>query len=95
LVRLRRRSADATIAVLWSRRRLLSALQLAARVGATALHIRKDATAPAEVRAAVERGLDVRAWTVNDPGESARLSALGVSGVFTDFPERFLLSAAL
>ena len=90
LVRLRRLSPSGAIAVLWSRRHLAMALRLAGRVDATALHIRKDAVASSEVRAAVDRGLAVRAWTVNDPGESGRLAAAGVSGVFTDFPERFL-----
>jgi glycerophosphoryl diester phosphodiesterase len=90
LVRLRRVSAAAAIAVLWSERRLAPALALADRVGATALHIRKDAVAPAEVRAAHDRDLTIRAWTVNDPAESGRLAAMGVDGIFTDFPERFL-----
>lgn len=90
LVRLRRLSPDAGIAVLWSRRRLAPALALARGVRATALHIRKDAAAPAEVDAALAQGLAVRVWTVNDPADSARLARLGVSGVFTDFPERFL-----
>jgi glycerophosphoryl diester phosphodiesterase len=92
LVRLRRRAADADIAVLWSRRRLLLALQLAQGVRATALHIRNGAVAPGEVRAARDRGLEVRVWTVNDPGEFAPLASLGVGGLFTDFPERFLQS---
>jgi glycerophosphoryl diester phosphodiesterase len=39
-------------------------------------------------------GLSIRAWTVNDPAESGRLSAIGVDGVFTDFPERFLQNAS-
>jgi glycerophosphoryl diester phosphodiesterase len=95
LVRLRARAADADIAVLWSRRRLLMALQLADGVGATALHIRNGAVVPGEVRAARARGLEVRVWTVNEPGESAALGALGVSGLFTDFPERFLQSGPL
>jgi glycerophosphoryl diester phosphodiesterase len=90
LVRLRRLSGTAAIAVLWSDRRLALALRLAGRVGARALHIRKDAAASAEVGAAVAQGLEVRAWTVNDPGEFACLAAGGVSGIFTDFPERFL-----
>jgi glycerophosphoryl diester phosphodiesterase len=94
LVRLRRRAGDADIAVLWSRRRLLMALQLADGVRATALHIRNGAVAPAEVRAARARGLEVRVWTVNDAGESAALEALGVGGLFTDFPERFLQSGS-
>ena len=90
LVRLRRRSDSAEIAILWSYRRLTPALRLAARVRATALHLRKEITVSAGVGAAVAQGLQVRAWTVNDPGESARLADMGVSGVFTDFPERFL-----
>jgi glycerophosphoryl diester phosphodiesterase len=94
LVRLRRLSETAAIAVLWSHRRLAPALALADRVGATALHIRKDATAPAEVRAALDLGLSIRAWTVNDPAESGRLAALGIDGLFTDFPERFLQNAS-
>ena len=90
LVRLRRYAPDATIAVLWTRKRLAAALRLAGRVGATALHIRKEATVAAEVRAAVAEGLEVRAWTVNDPADFTHLQSFGVSGVFTDFPERFL-----
>jgi glycerophosphoryl diester phosphodiesterase len=87
---MRRRAADVDIAVLWSRRRLAPAIELAARVGATALHIRKEAVMPAEVRTARAQGLDVRVWTVNEAGESAGLGALGVGALFTDFPERFL-----
>ena len=90
LLRLRARSARADIAVLWSGRRLAPALRLAGRVGATALHIRKDAAASAEVPKAVAEGVLVRAWTVNDPAESALLGNSGVSAIFTDFPERFL-----
>jgi len=92
LVRLRQRSPSAAIAVLTSERRLARALRLAGRVGATALHIRKDGVAPGEVRTAAAQGLQIRAWTVNDPEEFARLEEAGVSGVFTDFPERFLQS---
>jgi glycerophosphoryl diester phosphodiesterase len=93
LVRLRQRSPSAAIAVLTSERRLARALRLAGRVDATALHIRKDGVAPGEVRAAAAQGLEIRAWTVNDPEEFARLEEAGVSGVFTDFPERFLQSS--
>jgi glycerophosphoryl diester phosphodiesterase len=40
------------------------------------------------VEDAHRRGLRVFAYTVNAPGEIARLRRLGVDGVFTDFPER-------
>ena len=39
------------------------------------------------VEAAHERGLDVYAWTINDPGEMARLVELGVDGLVTDRPD--------
>jgi glycerophosphoryl diester phosphodiesterase len=43
----------------------------------------------AELVAAVhEHGLVVHPWTVNDPAEIRRLIALGVDGMFTDFPDR-------
>lgn len=37
-----------------------------------------------------ERGMDVHAWTINDPGEIQRLAALGVDGIITDRPDRAL-----
>ena len=94
LERLRRRSSAAELAVLWEREPIADALRLAERVGARALHLRKDAVDGAAMRAAAGAGLPVRAWTVNDPGETAHLVDLGVAGIFTDFPERFLHSAA-
>jgi glycerophosphoryl diester phosphodiesterase len=91
---LRRRSSAAEIAVLWEREPIAEGLRLAERVGARALHLRTDAVDGAAMRAAAGAGLPVRAWTVNDPGETAHLVDLGVAGIFTDFPERFLHSAA-
>lgn len=37
---------------------------------------------------AKERGMAVNVYTVNDVAEYERLAALGVDGVFTDFPDR-------
>jgi glycerophosphoryl diester phosphodiesterase len=47
----------------------------------------------AAVRAAVRRGLSVNLYTVNDEGDMRRFIAAGVSGLFTDYPQR--LSAIL
>jgi len=92
LVRLRQRAPGARIAVLWESAPIAEGLALAGRVGATALHLRKDAVTTQAVAAATGSHLPVRAWTVNDPDESAWLTARGVEGIFTDFPERFLHS---
>jgi len=49
-----------------------------------------DADAVAAIR---EAGLDVLAWTVNDPGKARRLWGWGVAGLFTDVPEVLLETA--
>ena len=90
LDRLRRRSVEARVAVLWENAPFADAIELAKRVAATALHIRKDVLTREAIARALAARLPIRAWTVNDPGESARLAALGIEGIFTDFPERFL-----
>ncbi|MDP3857184.1 MAG: glycerophosphodiester phosphodiesterase family protein [Stagnimonas sp.] len=44
-----------------------------------------DARLVADAKA---RGLEVYVYTVNDPAEYRRLAALGIDGVFTDYPDR-------
>lgn len=93
LERLRACSRQARLAILWERTALGDAVRAAERVAARALHVRKDVATPGALATAAAAGLPVRAWTVNDPAEMARLVAAGVEGVFTDFPERFLQPA--
>lgn len=94
LVRLREKSGDATIAVLWESEMISLAHERMERVAATALHLRKDAATPRTLASLGSLGIVVRVWTVNDQAEMDRLAAAGVGGVFTDFPERFLHLAA-
>ena len=91
LERLRLLTADAQIGVLWSHPEISPAIAIAKRVAAIAVHIRKTAVSPESVAAAREAGLLTRVWTVNEPREFAPLERAGAAGVFTDYPERFLL----
>lgn len=62
------------------------ATQLAARTVNLAL----DFTDPALIADARKRGMQVYVYTVNEIEDARRLEKLGVAGIFTDFPQRFL-----
>ena len=83
-------SRPAVISILWSRDPVPEGLAFARRVGARALHLRKEAATAAAIHAALDAGLETRVWTVNRQDDFARLVADGASGIFTDYPERFL-----
>lgn len=90
LQRLRALEPAAELAVLWSPADVSGAIARARGVGARALHIRNGPRAPIGVTAGREVGLAVRVWTVNEPRDLPPLARAGVTGIFTDFPERFL-----
>jgi len=52
------------------------------------VHPRIDLVNAEFVRNAHQRGLKVFVYTVNHPEDIARMAAMGVDGLFTDFPER-------
>jgi glycerophosphoryl diester phosphodiesterase len=52
------------------------------------VHPRIDLVNADFVQSAHERGLKVFVYTVNHPEDIARMAAMGVDGIFTDFPER-------
>ncbi|MEM8623993.1 MAG: glycerophosphodiester phosphodiesterase family protein [Pseudomonadota bacterium] len=64
------------------------------RLRAEALHIAHAAADAALVAAAREAGFPVRCFTVNDPQDAARLAQISVTGIFTDYPERFISDPA-
>ena len=90
LGRLRGCSAAAQLALLWESEAVPEALEWTRRVGARALHLRKDAATPPTLAALTAAGMPVRVWTVNDQAEMLVLTAAGAEGIFTDHPERFL-----
>jgi glycerophosphoryl diester phosphodiesterase len=67
-------------------RRVRAAL-LAGRFDAIMAHWRL--VTPALVRAVADGGGELYAWTVDDPAQIARLSALGVDGIITNDPRLF------
>ncbi len=61
----------------------------AASSGAVSVHVNRRFIDAAFVRKAHSRGLKVFVFTVNRPAEAKGLRAIGVDGIFTDFPDRF------
>jgi len=62
--------------------------KFAETLGAWSLHADKRCVTSELVADAHGRGLKVFVYTINLPGEIARMKKLGVDGVFSDFPER-------
>lgn len=60
------------------------------RLGAWSLHTSRRGLTPKIVAAARQHGLKMFVYTINRPAEIAAMLALGVDGVFTDFPDRVL-----
>lgn len=65
-----------------------------AALGAVAVGVHHAQVDAALVSAAHRRGLRVRAWTVNDADEAARLAAADVDGVITDVPGQLRAAVA-
>jgi len=87
LEKLRHDSPDLRIGALILRRpRNLAAI--AERLGSYSVHPSLRCVSETLVLEAHRRGLKVFVFTVNTPKEIARCTALGVDGVFTDYPER-------
>jgi glycerophosphoryl diester phosphodiesterase len=77
LERVRGLSRAADLGVLWEDAPLPEAVRWAGRVGARALHLRKDAVSLAALKQASDAGLRIRVWTVNDLVEFERLATWG------------------
>ena len=70
-------------------------LHLAAELEAEALHPARSLASRAAFERAHDNDREVRIWPVNRASEMAELVAMGVDGIFSDFPDRLLhLTAA-
>jgi glycerophosphoryl diester phosphodiesterase len=95
LARLRALEPGARIALLFSPRRAARVLERARELGAEAVNPWVGLVDAALVEAAHAARLAVYPFTVDEPEAMRRLLALGVDGLFTNFPDRMrlLLSA--
>jgi len=85
---------DARVGVLCVPDGLDAALRLADEVQAENLHPARTMVSEALIADAHSAGLAVWAWTANKPEDIERLIALGVDGIFSDFPDRVHMIAA-
>ena len=60
------------------------------RAGARQLVARGDLITTPDVEKAHRAGLQVVAWTINEPEQMRHLIATGVDGIITDYPDRLL-----
>lgn len=84
------RAAGAGVATAWLTLAAFDqfeALAMAADHGHDALQPRHEAVTPELVAAAHQRGLEVHAWTVDDPERVAAMAAAGVDAVITNRPD--------
>lgn len=70
----------------------LTLAKFAAELGAWSLNCDVDFVDQALVQDAHKRGLKVLVYTVDEPADQALLAAIGVDGIFTNRPDRFLPS---
>lgn len=59
----------------------------AEELGAVAVNPGDEFVSPEYVTDAHQRGMSVYVWTVNDPEEIERMHAIGVDGIFTNYPD--------
>jgi glycerophosphoryl diester phosphodiesterase len=78
---------DARIAVL-TEGDPLEALETARELGAEAINPAYGEITPEKARAIKEAGYKIYVWTVNEPRQFEELKAMGVDGIFTNYPDR-------
>lgn len=88
LARLRGLSSHARIALLLSPQDAERPIERALRLGAEAINPWRGLARRELIEAAHGEGLAVYVFTVDEVGEMERLLALGVDGLFTNFPDR-------
>lgn len=68
----------------------LNTIELARSVDAFSIHLNLEAVTPKRVKTLKEAGFKVFVYTVNDQADIQAMRAIGVDGIFSDFPDRAL-----
>lgn len=66
-------------------------IEVARALDAAAIHIGLAVASPIVLSALSASGFPIHVYTVNQPTLAERLRERGVSGIFTDYPQRFIL----
>lgn len=90
LARIRELAPEARIGLIHGAGVTENPFAVAEEIGAASIHVQREFASRNFLEQAWEAGLDVHVWTVNDPRDMQTLSSLGVQGLVSDFPERFL-----
>jgi glycerophosphoryl diester phosphodiesterase len=62
---------------------------------ARSIHVQKELASRDFLSRAWAEGFDVYVWTLNSPADIEKFTALGVQGIFSDYPERLAVSSRL
>jgi len=90
LARVRALAPEARIGLLHGTGIKENPFAVAAEMGAASIHVQRELASREFLGQAWEAGLDVHIWTINSLREMQTFSSLGVQGLISDFPERFL-----
>jgi glycerophosphoryl diester phosphodiesterase len=90
LARVRDLAPEATLGLIYGAGIKDDPLVAADRLAAASIHVQKQLAGRELLDRAWQAGLDVYVWTVNDLREMESFAALGVQGIFSDFPEKLL-----
>jgi len=92
LTRVRELAPEATLGVIYGPGIIMEdPVAAAERLGASSIHVQKKLARRELFDRAWRAGLDVYVWTVNDLREMEMFAALGVQGIFSDYPEKLAL----
>lgn len=85
--RIRALDGNVRLGLLGSRFPLSHALKKAGQIGAVSMHFNRRLMFPGVVRKVHEAGMKCLVYTVNTAEEARKLEAMGVDGVFTNYPD--------